>query len=72
MQSVLGRVGEICSESGITKRAMARKIGVSPTAFRRKCDGRNPWKLDEAAKMAKMLGISLADFYELSSRREVA
>lgn len=72
MQSVLGAVGEICSETGITRRDMAREIGVTTTAFRRKCDGRSPWKLDEAAQMAKMLGMTLSEFHALSNHREVA
>lgn len=67
MNSLLGAIGKLCAESGATKKGIAKEIGITTTAFRRKCDGRAPWKLNEAAQMAEILGITLAEFYELAN-----
>lgn len=45
------------SESGITKRALASKLGITEMAFYNKVNDKSPFKASEMLKLCELLSI---------------
>lgn len=55
------RVELICAKRGISKKSLITALGISKSAFYAKLAGVRPWLLDEALKIADVLGVQIAD-----------
>lgn len=55
------RVELMCAKRGISKKSLITALGISKSAFYAKLAGVRPWLLDEALKIADVLGVQIAD-----------
>lgn len=55
------RVEFMCAKRGISKKSLITALGISRSAFYAKLAGVRPWLLDEALKIADVLGVQIAD-----------
>lgn len=48
-------------QSDSTRGALATALGISRSSFYDKLNGKRPWMLDEAAKLAEVMGCTIDD-----------
>lgn len=51
--------------SGYKRRVLARMIGISDNSLRNKVQGQTQFRLDEAERLAKLLGMSDQTFLQI-------
>ena len=57
----LQNLDEIIKNSGITKVHIAKTLGISPQAFRKKLNGTTPFRASEVYVLCDMLKIGATD-----------
>lgn len=57
------KIRELIHESGMTKRFVAKKIGVNENTLGNWMDGRSMPRLDQAVKLADLLNCKVDDLY---------
>ena len=57
---------EYAASEGMTKDALAKKLGFGRSAFFMKLRGDSEFSLGEAYRFAKTLGVSLDEFYAMT------
>ena len=72
MDGIQKAVNEYTARTGVTKEALAEKLGIGRTSLFLKLRGTSEFSLSEAHKLAKELGISLDDLCDLIASKGVA
>ncbi|WP_079480885.1 helix-turn-helix domain-containing protein [Halobacillus salinus] len=57
------RIGQLIEQSGLKKNYIAKQMGVQPNTITRWANGGRIY-LDDAIKLAKLLGCTVEDLYE--------
>ena len=68
MEELKVRVAEYVKAEGITKDDLADQLGIGRNAFYKRLGGHVSWHLDEAVKLSGLLGITVDELAELTSR----
>lgn len=58
------RINEYTKAENITRDELANRLGISRGTLFYRLNG-SMWRIDEAAKLSKLLGLSLEEFCEL-------
>lgn len=69
MEKLKALVGDYVKAEGITKNELAERMGIGRSALYAKLGGQTPWLLDEAVKLAELLGITVDELAKLMSRQ---
>ena len=64
------RITELCKERGVTQKALAEKIGLSPVGLAKAISG-NP-TIETLEKIAGGLGVSVSDLFTPPEEKPVA
>lgn len=58
--------------SGMTKKAIAARMGISYTKFTQKCLGLSAWRVDEARDFSETMKLTNKQSHDIFFAREVA
>lgn len=61
-------LGAFKGRTGTTYKEIAQDLGITSGGLSKKRRGITPFRLDEAAKLAEMLGVSIDHIWEISPR----
>lgn len=66
MDEIRERTSAYCLENGMTNATLADALGMSRSSLYAKLRGLAPWGLEEAVKLAELLGMSVSEFAALA------
>lgn len=66
MNELKDLVCEFVKADGITREELAQRLGIGRSALYAKLDGLAPWRLDEAVRLANMLGMPIDELAEMA------
>lgn len=69
MEAIKQLVAAYCQDNGLTSAALADALGMSRSSLYAKLRGLAPWDLEEAVKLAQILGIDLNKFADYALDR---